>query len=53
MSFNATTEAFLSECLGGRFEEIGNDFDGSSVQVLHGMEYVPGLADAMAETASE
>ena len=53
MSFNATTEAFLSECLGGRFEAIGSDFDGSSVEVLHGIEFVPGLSEAMADTASE
>ena len=43
LSFFATTEAFLSTCLGGRYQPIGDDFDGSSVQVLHGAEYVPGL----------
>ncbi len=47
MAFYATSEAFLSECLGGRFEPIGDDFAGSSVQVLHGAEYVPGLAEAI------
>lgn len=47
MSFFATSEAFLSECLNGRFEEIGDDFAGSSVEVLHGLEYVPGLSEAM------
>lgn len=47
MSFFATSEAFLSECLGGRFEAIGDDFNGSSVQVLHGAEYVPGLPEAL------
>ena len=45
MSFFATTEAFLSKCLGGRYEPIGDDFEGSSVQVLHGAEYVPGLGE--------
>ena len=45
MSFFATTEAFLSSCLGGRFQPIGEDFAGSSVQVLHGADYVPGLAE--------
>ncbi len=45
MSFFATTEAFLSSCLGGRYQPIGEDFAGSSVQVLHGAEYVPGLAE--------
>ncbi len=48
LSFNATAEAFLSECLGGRFEPIGDDFAGSSVEVLHGVEHVPGLKEAMA-----
>ncbi len=47
MSFFATTEAFLSSCLGGRFEPIGDDFAGSSVQVLHGAEYVPGLNEQL------
>ncbi|MDA0979286.1 MAG: S9 family peptidase, partial [Proteobacteria bacterium] len=51
MAFYATSEAFLSSCLGGRFEPIGDDFEGSSVQVLHGAEFVPGLSEAIAETA--
>ena len=29
-SFNAVTEAFLAEQLGGRFEPVGNDFQGST-----------------------
>ena len=48
MSFFAVTEAFLSRCLGGRFEPIGDDFAGSSVQVLEGAAHVPGLAEAVA-----
>lgn len=44
LSFFATAEAFLSTCLGGRYQPIGDDFDGSFVQVLHGAEYVPRLA---------
>ncbi|MEM8768656.1 MAG: alpha/beta fold hydrolase [Pseudomonadota bacterium] len=47
MSFYATMEAFLSECLGGRYQPIGSDFEGSSVQVLHGAEFVPGLAEQL------
>jgi hypothetical protein len=47
MSFNAVTEAFLSECLGGRFEPIGSDFEGSSITVPVGVELVPGLAEAL------
>lgn len=47
MSFFATTEGFLSQCLGGRYQSIDDDFAGSSVQVLHGAEYVPGLQAAL------
>lgn len=43
-SFYAVSEAFLSKCLGGRYEPVGTDFDGSSIEVLNGAEYVPGLA---------
>ena len=44
LSFMAVAEAFLARCLGGRFEPIGDDFEGSSVQVIAGEEEVPGLA---------
>jgi len=47
ISFFAVSEAFLSKCLGGRFEPIGDDFEGASLQVLEGAEHVPGLADAI------
>ena len=47
MSFNAVTEAFLGAHLGGRVEPIGNDFQGSSIQVPAGAEQVPGLAAAL------
>ncbi|MDP6375923.1 MAG: S9 family peptidase [Pseudomonadales bacterium] len=43
MSFFAVTEGFLAGCLGGRFEPIGDDFEGSSVEVVHGAEYVSGF----------
>jgi dipeptidyl aminopeptidase/acylaminoacyl peptidase len=46
-SFYAISEAFLSTCLGGRFEPVGNDFAGSSLQVPEGAKHVPGLADAL------
>jgi len=46
MSFFAVTEAFLQPCLGGRAEPIGDDFVGSSIQVLEGAQHVPGLAEA-------
>jgi len=48
MSFYAVSEAFLAECLGGRYEPIGDDFTGSSIEVLNGAEFVPGLAEALA-----
>lgn len=43
MSFFSVTEAFLSNCLGGRYQPIGADFEGSSIQILHGAEHIPGL----------
>jgi dipeptidyl aminopeptidase/acylaminoacyl peptidase len=52
LSFFATTEAFLSQCLGGTYQPIGADFQGSSVEVLHGADVVPGLAEALQEDAA-
>ncbi|MCL1635895.1 S9 family peptidase [Luteimonas sp. SX5] len=46
-AFNAVTEGFLSKCLGGRAEPIGQDFAGSSITVPEGADGVPGLADAL------
>ncbi len=43
-SFNAVTEAFLAEHLGGRYEPIGDDFEGASIHVPVGANGVPGLA---------
>ena len=42
-SFNAVTEAFLSDCLGGRFEPIGDEFEYSSITIPVGAEHIPGL----------
>jgi dipeptidyl aminopeptidase/acylaminoacyl peptidase len=47
MAFNAVTEAFLAEHLGGQFEPIGDDFKGSSIHVPTGAVNVPGLLDAL------
>ncbi len=44
ISFFAVAEAFLSAHLGGRYEPIGKDFEGSTIQVLEGADGVPGLA---------
>jgi dipeptidyl aminopeptidase/acylaminoacyl peptidase len=47
LSFNAVTEAFLAEHLGGRFQEVGGDFKGSTITVPTGAERVPGLKEAL------
>jgi dipeptidyl aminopeptidase/acylaminoacyl peptidase len=47
MSFNAVAEAFLAECLGGRYEPVGDDFEGSTLTVPVGVEGVPGLGEAL------
>jgi hypothetical protein len=52
LSFFAITEGFLSGCLGGKAEPIGNDFAGSSLQVLEGAQHVPGLAAALPKAAA-
>lgn len=38
ISFNAITEKFLVTHLGGRREPFGNDFEGSTAEVLQGKE---------------
>jgi len=48
LSFNAVAEAFLAQCLGGKFQPIGEDFSGSSIEVPAGAEHVPGLGQALA-----
>lgn len=48
MAFWAIAEGFLQPCLGGRVQPIGEDFEGSSLQVLEGAQHVPGLAEALA-----
>jgi dipeptidyl aminopeptidase/acylaminoacyl peptidase len=47
MAFNAVAEAFLARQLGGRFEPIGKDFAGSTIQVAAGADQVPGVAEAL------
>jgi dipeptidyl aminopeptidase/acylaminoacyl peptidase len=49
LAFYAIGEGFLARCLGGRYEAIGNDFDGSSLQVQEGAAVVPGLPEALAK----
>jgi dipeptidyl aminopeptidase/acylaminoacyl peptidase len=52
LAFYAIGEGFLSKCIGGRYEPIGNDFDGSSLTVLQGADVVPGLPEALARLAA-
>ena len=52
MSFNAVTEAFLSEHLGGRYEPIGDDFKDASIQVPVGSKGVPGLTESLPTAAN-
>lgn len=42
-AFTATVEAFLAQHLGGRFEPVGSDFDGSTIEFKTGRELIPGL----------
>ena len=48
MSFYAITEVFLGQCLGGRYEPIDAQIEGSSVQVPVGAEHISGLKEALA-----
>ncbi|GAB4555392.1 MAG: S9 family peptidase [Anaerolineae bacterium] len=47
ISFMALTESFLATHLEGEHEPIGDAFNGSSVQIVTGIEGVPGAAEAI------
>lgn len=47
LSFNAVAEIFLAQFLGGRYEPIGNDFEGSSIKVPTGADNIPTLSEAL------
>lgn len=49
ISFYAIAEGFLSKCLGGAYQPIGDDFKGANLQVLEGAQHVPGLKEAAAK----
>ena len=50
LAFFALMDGFLAEnCLGGRFEEIGDSLEGSSLNVEAGAGDVPGLEEALAD----
>jgi len=44
LSFYAVAEAFLATCQGGRYQELGDDFTNSSIQIPYGVEFVPSIA---------
>ena len=48
LAFTAVTEAFLARFLGGRYEAIGDAFEGSKLTVPTGVDDVPGLAGPLA-----
>jgi len=52
-SFYSMVEAFLAKHIGGRHEPIGNDFDGSSAEILTGVEHIPGLQEALAAAENQ
>ena len=43
LSFFALAEAFLARHIGGRYEPIGGDLDGSSLEIKTGRHEIPGL----------
>jgi hypothetical protein len=49
IAFNAITESFLGSCLGGRSEDIGSTVKASTAQIKHGVEFTPGLQQAMSD----
>ena len=53
IAFNAVTENFLSQCLGGRAEPIGNTFRASTAQVRHGSEFARGLSEAISANSGD
>ena len=53
LAFYSVMEGFLAECLGGRLEPVGKAFDGSTIQVLHGAQYIDGLQQAIDQYQSE
>jgi dipeptidyl aminopeptidase/acylaminoacyl peptidase len=46
-SFNAITEIFLAQCLGGSYQPIGADFTGSSLTVPVGKAHITSLSEAL------
>lgn len=47
LSFFAVTDLFLAKHLGGRSEQIGEDFNGSSIQIPSGSDQIESLGEAI------
>jgi hypothetical protein len=47
IAFVAVAEAFLAKNLGGRYEPIGEAFEGSTITVPTGANDIPGLTPAL------
>lgn len=47
ISFYAISENFLSECLGGRSEPLGDVLEPSTAEIVEGAEHVQGLEEAL------
>ncbi|MCC6527513.1 MAG: hypothetical protein IT373_33005, partial [Polyangiaceae bacterium] len=47
-SFFAVSEIFLAQCLGGPYEPVGSDFQGSTISVPAGADEIHGLPAALA-----
>jgi dipeptidyl aminopeptidase/acylaminoacyl peptidase len=47
-SFLAISEVFFGQCLGGRYSPLSQELEGSSVKVPAGIQYIPGLKEALA-----
>jgi len=47
IAFNAVTETFLAQCLGGAYQPVGDDFKGASLTVPAGVSNVYGIERAL------
>lgn len=53
LAFYAVTEAFLAEHLGGRYQAIGDAFQGSTITVPVGAVDIPGLPQSLREAKKD
>lgn len=47
LAFDAVTEIFLAQCLGGRYQPVGGDFAGSTIAVPAGAAEIATLPEAL------